>query len=170
MIRTTGTLPIRHNSDYDRFVANDDDDIDAPLRGLAARNDACFKVAVTIFHSQSGVRKQLCHFLCRNGFRHGMVKREDSKVVQVVIVFPFGIQVDMNILSEYFGATWGVTQEYFHIDRNCRDSSMVGLLSKPFVLLKSNVDDPQNASDEDFDMYNSDDGGYEIRSVGSIDF
>jgi hypothetical protein len=157
--RHRGVPPISPNSDQDVI------DI---LPGLAARADACRRINICIFHSLNGVRKQVCHWLCSSGFKHGFVRRLDALSVEVVLVLPIGTCIDLSVLSRYFGATWSVTQEFFTVDNCCRDVAMVQLLRKPFVIWKSQVEDPESKSDDNFDCWSSDDGGWEIRSVGSF--
>ena len=144
-----------------------EDDANA-LPGLALRNDTCVKINVRVFAAQNGVRKEIAHWLCRSGFKHGFVKRHSNETVDVVIVLPSGPRIDLGVLSVYFGATWGVTSETFTVDRECHASVMIQLLQKSFVLLKSNIPDHENRSDENFDCYSSDNGGWEIHSEGSI--
>jgi hypothetical protein len=75
------------------------------LPGLAARNDACIKINVLIFHSLNGVRREVCRWLCKTGFRHGFVRRNDALSIEVVIVVPIGIFTDLTLLSVYFGSS-----------------------------------------------------------------
>ena len=154
--RISGTIPTRHEGDTDA------------LPGLALRNDTCVKIDVRVYAAQRGVRKDIVHWLCRSGFKHGFVKRSSNEIVDVVIVHPSGPPIDLSVLSMYFGANWGVTAEFFTVDRECHESAMVQLLRKSFVLLKSNIPDHESRSDENFDCYSSDNGGWEIRSEGSI--
>jgi len=137
-------------------------------RRLARTRNACQVVDITVYHSQNNIRKRICHDLCSQGFRAGFVKRRNSTTVQVLVVFPSGINADFDTLARYFGTTWGVTREEFQINNNCTEQKIVELLRKPFYLFKPGVDDPENRSDENFDYYSSDDGGYEVRSVNSF--
>ncbi len=132
------------------------------------RNDACLKINVHVFHSLAGVRKKICQWLCQNGFGHGFVQRRDNRSVEVVIAIPIGPVINVSAITNYFGRNWFVTKDFFTIDKCCRDIAVVQLLTKPFFIWKSRVEDPDNKSDDNFDCWSSDGGGWEIRSVGSL--
>jgi hypothetical protein len=138
------------------------------LKDILVQRDECWKINILIIRTQSGVRKEVCHRLCLMGYKSGYVRRRSAMEVEVVLVLAGRTAgYDIGHLAEFF-STLNVSQEHFIVDEHCRDADMLNLLNRPFLLIKSTIPDPENKSDQDFDMYVSDDGGYEIESVDNF--
>jgi hypothetical protein len=76
-----------------------------------------------------------------------------------------GTFTDLSVVPVYFGSSWSVSSDYFNIDKCCLDKTVVGLLRKPFSIWNSNIKDADKKTEDDFDCWSSDDGGWKIRSA-----
>lgn len=124
-------------------------------------NKSCITIRARIFHSPSGVRKELAHDLVAMGIGHGFIQRIAAAEVQVFLALPNLQNIDLGIFAFYFGVKWAVTAEDYEVQRN--NVTDVDYLNRGFVVHTSAVAGPDDCSQEE-DLDSLSVGGYSVVS------
>ena len=118
-------------------------------------NRSCITINARILRSQSGVRATLAHDLVNLGIGHGFVRRISTTAVEVLVVLPNTIRIDLDRITEYFGVKWNVLAEDYRVDHN--NFEHVNFLSTDLQVYKSTIPDPEGRSlDADLDLVSVD--------------
>ncbi len=148
-----------------------DADVDA---ALAVTRERVNTIHVQVLANQGNVRKNIAMKLIELGFVHGRIQRKSDHEVEVVVVMaetsgPTSEERDRLVnLARYFGSRFGVTKGQF-IRGASSESVLTRLLNQPLLIIKTGVPDPDNKSDENYDLWSGDGDGISIRSVSELD-
>ncbi len=116
---------------------------------------SCIAINTRILKSQSGVRGILAHDLVNLGIGHGFVRRMSTIEVEVLVVLPNDLRIDLNRIAEYFGLKWNVVDEDYRVDQN--NTAHINYLNTGLKIYKSTIPDPEGRSlDADLDLVSVD--------------
>lgn len=75
--------------------------------------------------------------------------------VEVLVVLPNDLRIDLNRIAEYFGLKWNVVDEDYRVDQN--NTAHINYLNTGLKIYKSTIPDPEGRSlDADLDLVSVD--------------